>query len=677
MAPTALDSYLLGNKVAVKTGLKISVSTLGALFIALLMNFEHPVWALITGMISFFAPDHAQVVKKCLFQCFSTLVGGIVGVVLMNCFGQSPFMAALSVAGFVFVASALSYHTRDANITFLCAIFAVTICLMVMVTVTLGPTSEEIYAIFVDRIGTIIVGIVWASFVSACVWPVFTSDLLRLSSGRLFKSVFALNTQLDADPQQLQMKLSSVYSGIIEHADFADHCEFEGPWGRRSAQIARELNKLAIEITTDAYALQAIQPVYRQHLAVELNELQHLSGVLAHQALPAAQDMDLLQDLAEDARERSERIASKDGELSLLLGKIADLAKHLNGFARLYSSLMKAEKVDVNGISVRRHRQLSNCLITGARSATLFLTGFAFWYATDWTYGFLMCVVPIVFSIMLGKLPHPELILKNVAIGLFVAIPPGMVVMSLLAQAPSAVELLLMTSGVVLFFGFMGLSSLSSFAYSLGFNLSFMVFLLPQNVPVTDIGFAIERSLCMGIGTIALAFLYVWMPRKRMLKNPNRVGEAFEDDLDSFLTDSSVDRASSVTLADRVGLLIDKMVYLSIYEVPEKKSELIEQAGRVIFLMSQVRHVSSFVKSTDAARSSGPALTQWRSELLSNFKNGTRAEDHPLVDGIDTARVDGQGASSPPVHGADNAALTGYLSAMDRLTRRVFIPHAW
>lgn len=56
---SALDSYLLGNKVAVKTGIKMSISVWGALFFALIFNFEHPVWAMITGMISFFAPDHA------------------------------------------------------------------------------------------------------------------------------------------------------------------------------------------------------------------------------------------------------------------------------------------------------------------------------------------------------------------------------------------------------------------------------------------------------------------------------------------------------------------------------------------------------------------------------------------------------------------------------------------
>ncbi|WP_048730274.1 FUSC family protein [Pseudomonas fildesensis] len=671
MAPTALDSYLLGNKVAVKTGIKISVSVLGALFIALLMNFEHPVWAMITGMISFFAPDHAQVLKKCLFQCFSTVVGGIVGVALMNFFGQSPLMAALSVATIVFIASALSYHTRDANRTFLCAIFAVTVCIMVMVTVTLVPTSEEIYEIFVDRIGTIIVGIVWASFVSACIWPMFSSDLLRLSSGRLFKSVFALNTQFGSDPEQFRVRLSSVFSGIIEHADLADHCEFEGAWGRRGAQVAREMNKLAIEVTTDSYALQQLEPVYRQRLAVELNELEHLVDVLAHQAIPGGGDLYRLQSFMADTRERSEQVAHEDGELSMFLGKIADLAQHLSGFAQLYASLMKAEKISVKGVSVRRHRQLSNCLITGARSAVLFLLGFMFWYATDWTYGFLMCVVPIVFSIMLGKLPHPELILKNIAIGFFVAIPVGMVVMSALAQAPSAVELLLLTSGLVLFFGFMGLSSLSSFAYSLGFNISFMVFLLPENVPSVDIGFAIERSLSMGLGTILLALLYIWIPRKRVLKNPARVSEVFEHDLDRFLSDNSVERTSSIALADRVGLVIDKMVYISIYEAPEKKHQLIEQAGRVIFLMSQVRHVSAFVEANNLSLLCTKALALWRAELLANYRNDTSQNEQSLITEIDsTART-----SSDLNDDSDRAQLSGYLLSMDRLTRRVFTPH--
>lgn len=668
MAPSALDSYLLGNKIAVKTGIKISISIWGALFIALLMNFEHPVWAMITGMVSFFAPDHAQVLKKCLFQCFSTIIGGILGVILMGFFGQSPLIAALSVALILFAVSALSYHTRDANVTFCCAIFSVTICIMVMVTVTLTPTSEEIYAIFVDRIGTIIAGIVWAAFVSACVWPVFSSDLLRQSSGRLMKSVLSLNMKFTLDPQELRTRSSAIYSGIIENADLADHCDFEGAWGRRGANVAREINKLAIQIASESYTLHMLAPLERQPIAWELDVLEHLVDQLMQQPIPSDGVILEMQNFATEVREHAARLAIEDSEVSMLLSKVSELAALLGTINKLYVSLMRSEKVSAEGVRVRRHRQVTNCLITGLRTSVLFLSGFAFWYATDWTYGFLLCVVPIVFSIMLGKLPHPEKILKNVAIGLFVAIPVGMAVNSLLAQAPSAIEILVLTAGFVMFFGLMGLSSLMSFAYSLGFNISFMVLLLPMNVQEIDIGFAIERSVSMGLGTIALAFLYLWLPRKRVLKNPDHVSAVFEHDLARYLSDSDVDRSSTVGLADRVGLVIDKMVYISIYEAPEKKAELIEQAGRAIFLMSQVRHVTSFAQNFDLDNAGANGLSAWRAELLSNYTNATNNEEFPLDQQLGRALQ----VTNPFADESLNQNLRAHFGAMDRLTRRIF-----
>ena len=115
MGPSALHSYLLTNKRAVKLAIKVSISIWGALFFSLIFNFEHPIWAMVTGMVSFFAPDHAQVIKKCLYQCISTLLGGIVGVILMNFVAQSPLMTAVLTAFFVFISASISFHSRDAN----------------------------------------------------------------------------------------------------------------------------------------------------------------------------------------------------------------------------------------------------------------------------------------------------------------------------------------------------------------------------------------------------------------------------------------------------------------------------------------------------------------------------------------------------------------------------------
>jgi hypothetical protein len=113
------------------------------------------------------------------------------------------------------------------------------------------------------------------------------------------------------------------------------------------------------------------------------------------------------------------------------------------------------------------------------------------------------------------------------------------------------------------------------------------------------------------------------------------------------------------------------MVYISIYEAPEKKPELIEQAGRVIFLMSQIRHVSAFVEASNLSPSGTKALPKWRAELLANYRNDASRDEHPLIAEIDNVAP----ASSGVIHDPDREQLSGYLLSMDRLTRRVFTPH--
>ena len=46
MKMSLIDTYLLTNKTAVKAAIKLSVSVWGALFIALLLGLEHPIWSM-------------------------------------------------------------------------------------------------------------------------------------------------------------------------------------------------------------------------------------------------------------------------------------------------------------------------------------------------------------------------------------------------------------------------------------------------------------------------------------------------------------------------------------------------------------------------------------------------------------------------------------------------------
>lgn len=661
MTTSRLDSYLFGNTLAVKTAIKLSVSVWGAFFIAMLMHMERPVWAMITGMISFFSPAHAQVLKKCIYQCLSTLLAGALGVILMGFLGQSPLLAGLAGGLLVCAGAAAAFHTRDANFTFCCTIFSVTVCLMIVVPANFGPTSNFIIETFIDRVGTILCGVVWAGFVSACLWPVFSTDELRGSAGKLFSSVLSLPQNFKVAARLRKQDFAQVYAGIIEHSDFADHCDFEGMWGRRSARVARKMNLLAIRICTHVYTLLRSTSSRSLHMIALLRELESMAESIQSKGdqLQVADLRPLERFIAEQAHQ-GDKAQTASTEEQLSQARVVTLARDLHEFVRMYISLLRSEKVDVKGVRVRRYPQLKNCLRTGLRAMILFLLTYTLWYAMGWSNGFLMAVVPVVFSVALCKAPHPEIITRQIIIGTLIAIPVGLVVTSILGQASSAIELMVLTAGVVMFFGFMGMSSLQTFAYSIGFNVSFLVFLLPQNYMMIDMPFAIERSLSIAIGAAILAMLFILIPKRPALKDRTNPGALFNRDLERYLLTDNMDRASPVQLARSIGLVIDKMVHVATQEAPEQKEALLEHAGKSMFLMSQSQQVSQYMHNLGLDGAASEGLAAWHAELYDNYTSGGNRRDHALVDEL------------RPVLDEAEGQRHAYLDSLDQTTRSIF-----
>lgn len=673
MKTSILDAYLLGNKIAVKTAIKLSVSVWGALFISLLMDLEHPVWAMITGMISFFAPDHAQVLKKCVYQCFSTLLGGVIGLIVMGAAAQSPLLAAIFGSIIVFLVSSLSFNTRDANFTFCCSIFTVTVCIMIMVPATMGPESSFIIDTFIDRVGAILTGIVWVSFVSASLWPSFTTDQLKKSGSNLFSStLLAFINGKTPSPSQRDA-LSAVYSGVIQASDLADHCDFEGMWGKRGARTIREMNKTALQIVTTIYTLQQ-QPVHRYREAE--SKLEALSDIISDLNGKAARlkrdDLAPLTQFVTSNPMPDEQLDVLPMAQQLILLNINQLARDLLDFSGLFISLQNEEKVNVKGIRVQKHPQITNCIRTGLRSMTLFCSAFILWYATGWEYGFLIAVVPIVYSLALAKAPHPNVVAMNVLKGTLLAIPFGLVVNSLLGQASSAIELLILTAGIVLFFGFMGLSSMMTFAYSLGFCVSFMVFLLPEKNVVIDMVFPLERCLSLALGTLILSLLFTLIPRRRMLAEPHNPASLYARDLAKYFLTDDYDRLSQHQLTQRIAVLIDKLIDVAMHEAPEKKNELIHFAAQGIFLMRQLHHIYISLNNYGIDIRRKTILAAWRYEIYNNFVKNQSNSEHTLSADMPTLAKDD---SALPVE-LYHSTLPAYLQEMERITRNVFTASA-
>lgn len=667
MTTRVLDSYLFGNKLAVKTAVKLSVSVWGAFLIAVLLQMERPVWAMITGMISFFSPAHAQVLKKCIYQCLSTLLAGVLGVILMAFFAQSPLLAGLGASVLVFAGAAAAFSTRDSNFTFCCTIFAVTVCLMVVVPANFGPTSNFIISTFIDRVGTILCGVIWAAFVSASLWPVFDTDQLRRSAGRLFGSVLSLPQNFKLPAKQRKQDFAAVYAGIIEYSDLADHCDFEGMWGRRGARVARKMNLLAIRVCTHVYILLRTTSTRSLRMIALLRELEGVAKTLQAKGerLDSA-DLEPMDRFIE-TRCSSDGGADQSAEEQLSKERISLLARDLREFVHMYISLLRSEKVDVKGVRVRRYPQIKNSIRTGLRAMALFLITYTLWYAMGWNNGFLMAIVPVVYSVALCKAPHPAAITRQIIIGTLIAVPVGLVATSILGEASSALELLVVVAGIPLFFGFMGMSSMHTFAYSIGFNVSFLVFLLPQNIVMVDMGFAIERCLSLAIGAAILALLFTLIPKRPALKDQDNPDRLFDRDLERYLLNNRHDRASPVQLARSIGLVIDKMVHVAMLEAPEKKEELLEHAGTAIFLMSQSQQVSLYIRNLGLGAADREVLDGWRAEIYQNYASRENRWDIRLADTL-----------QPLLEQADDRASAsldqqyGWLDSLDQTTRSVF-----
>jgi hypothetical protein len=268
---------------------------------------------------------------------------------------------------------------------------------------------------------------------------------------------------------------------------------------------------------------------------------------------------------------------------------------------------------------------------------------------------------------MLGKLPHPEMILKNILIGIAVAIPIGIAVYVLTAEAPSAVEILILVAGSVLFIALMGLSSLTSFAYSLGFCLSYMVLVLPLNSQAIalDIPFAIDRSMSIGIGAAILALLYILLPRRPLLKKGTLPGTLFEDDLRDVLLKFRHGRSAAETLAQRVGLIIDKLVTASVEVDAATKSTLIDKAGQSIFLLTQVRKVETYLERIGMSQQMAKQLIPWKSELFENYLSAAHTREHSLTSSVSAMQL------PPELARAESASSRAfYLGEFDALIRR-------
>ncbi|WP_369790399.1 FUSC family protein [Rouxiella sp. WC2420] len=627
----ASDSFLLTNKFAVRTGIKLSISVWGGLIIALLMNFEHPVWVTITGIISFFGLDHAQVLKKCMAQCVATILGGLIGLIMMSFTLQSPLLTVMCVAILVFIFSGIGYNTRDMNLSFCCAFTCVTICIMVMVPVILGPTPYTLMEIFLDRVGTIIFGIFWVAFVSICFWPMYSADMLKGSTKQL---IDLLSEEIDPEKDHKQ-SLLKITSLIAQIDDTAKHSTFEGNTSRNAARIARKINEMAFTVFGDSVFLLENNDKVSGDLKACFQDFLSLLK-LKHHALHAIdKEHSELMLMGNVLREKIDHLAN--GSLTpiefVFVDKLHSCVKSFCTMKELQNKLFHDRKFYNSTIKVKKTFDFNNFLRNGTRTATYFVIAYFMWYITSWTYSFLICVVPIVFSIMFSRLPHADILIAKVVKGMLLSVPVGVVVYIITAQMPSAIELYIIIAGIPLFFGLMGLSSLSSFAASAGFNIGYLVTVLPENNfdYTLDISFAVVRTLAIALGVLVLQRLFVLIPINTLFNSFGSGKKLFNSEMNDAL---EIDKGDRFKTIERINArIIDKLATSSMQEVDKTRKEVVLEGNRALEVNRTIRALSRQAALMELPNSLFKNISEWKKDVLAqkDFNAEDTTQLHAIV----------------------------------------------
>ncbi|MCD8475939.1 MAG: FUSC family protein, partial [Shewanella fodinae] len=165
--------FLTPDKRTLIFATKGVISMTLALFVAMYLNLDRPYWALISAVFLQIRPESGLVIEKGLMQIIGTLIGGVMGIAILQAFAGYPELAILALALWLGVNAGLSAMVSSINFIYAFAMAGITPCLIVLL-VMVSPataTSEAIFQVAQSRVSEIIVGALCAVMVSLLLWP--------------------------------------------------------------------------------------------------------------------------------------------------------------------------------------------------------------------------------------------------------------------------------------------------------------------------------------------------------------------------------------------------------------------------------------------------------------------------------------------------------------------------
>ena len=515
------NALFLPERYALLFAIKGVIAMAMALTIAMYLNLDRPYWALISAVFLQMRPEGGMVIEKAICQIAGTLIGGVVGILILNYFTPYPYLAIAIVTLWLGINAALSAMVRQGNFIYGFAMAGVTAEIIVLL-VMVSPASADSQAVFdvaQARVSEIVLGSICAAVVSHLFWPVKVQHGLQAQSRSVINQTLnylVAELDLSGTHEKRHQHIDSIIQTLSLVSDDSSAIAYEGPEGPGRSRAAKQISHKVLSLLAVIQIFGRLQRQHTEMMTPALNELlEHFRAVFSK--IAASDDFNdcyeqvrvLRKAILELRQQSSNDLPFEVRLLTVGLDLTADLAVLLRAFGALENSdnsLLKAP-------SAQPHRDPLLGLVTGARTSVIFLLGAFIWISTGASAALMIMILPAIFSIMLARLPRMilKVVLRRILIGVLVAIPVAILyALNLLAKSSGQLEILLLVLAGPYFFGLLVLAKRETLPYGLGFCIPFSILVRPSmdmSLPFS-VDYTLSSAMAIFVGVCLLYWIF-------------------------------------------------------------------------------------------------------------------------------------------------------------------------
>ncbi|ANQ21808.1 fusaric acid resistance protein [Vibrio natriegens] len=559
------NSLIFPDKQAIKFAIKGVIAMALSLYIAMFLNLDRPYWALIGAVFLQIRPEGGLVVEKGMYQIIGTLVGGFVGITILQWFAPYPEIALGLLALWLGINSGLSAMVRRQNLVYAFAMAGMTaclVCLLVMIQPEIA-SSQRVFDIAQARISEIVIGVICATLVSKLIWPVKVKDGLVVNARNVINQTLGyLVIELDKNGthQERHHTIDSILESVTALSDDSSAVSFEGPEGLGQSRAANAIGNSVLSLLA---LVQIFGRLQRRHpeLVGEVLEPVLDSMRTSFTQMATSRDYDecyaIVQSLRRKQMEYANQVSEKTPLQKRLLKIALELSAELIVLLKGYAKLSSKETTNLNAPSFQSHRDPLVGITTGLRSVLLFLVGAGLWVGTGSSSVMMIMILPVVFSIMMARLPMAILttVLKRLLVGIVIALPLAIFyALPLVAASSKDFELLVLILAGPYFLGLLALANRATLPYGLGICIPFTTFVMPSTdmTRALTINTTISNGMAIFVGVTVLYWIFKLVTGPSLPLMQSRLMKATQRDLIDMDKHTAPEQWFNARMGDRL-----------------------------------------------------------------------------------------------------------------------------